>query len=122
MADTTTMRKVLVVDDDASWRAMLILALEDLGYQAVEARDGQEALERLEREDCSVMLLDLRMPGLSGEEVLARMPPGRTPRVVLLTAASMDEVQKAIHSRPHYYLSKTAGRAELQLLLQSLEA
>jgi CheY-like chemotaxis protein len=121
MADTTS-RKVLVVDDDDSWRAMLMVALEDLGYQAVEARDGHEALEQLEREECSVMLLDLRMPGLSGEEVLARIPHGRAPRIVLFTAASMSEVQQAMHSRPHYYLSKTAGRAELQLLLQSLEA
>src|SRR5262249_11051495 len=120
MADTTT-RKVLIVDDDSSWRAMGVLALEDLGYQAVEARDGHEALEQLEREDCSVMLLDLRMPGLSGEEVLARLPDPRRPRVVLLTSASMEEVQSALHSRPHYYLSKTAGRDELELLLQSLE-
>jgi len=115
-------RKVLVVDDDASWRALMVDSLEELGYQAVEAANGAEALEALARGDCSVMLLDLRMPGLSGEEVLARLPPDAGPRVVLLTAAGMDEVRQALGRRPHYYLSKGAGRDALALLLQSLEA
>jgi CheY-like chemotaxis protein len=112
---------VLVVDDDASWRALVLLSLEELGYQAVEAADGEQALRVLARGDCSVMLLDLRMPGLSGEDVLARLPPDG-PRVVLLTSAGMDEVQQALGRRPHYYLSKGAGRDALALLLQSLEA
>jgi CheY-like chemotaxis protein len=115
-------RKVLVVDDDASWRALVVDSLEELGYQAVEAADGEAALRALERGDCSVMLLDLRMPGLSGEEVLARLPAHDGPRVVLLTAADMDQVQQALGRRPHYYLSKDAGRDALALLLQSLEA
>jgi len=117
-----TARKVLVVDDDASWRALIVDSLEELGYQAVEAADGEAALRALERGDCSVMLLDLRMTGLSGEEVLARLPPDAGPRVVLLTAADMDQVQQALGRRPHYYLSKAAGRDALALLLQSLEA
>ena len=100
---------------------MLVLVLEDLGYEPVEAADGAEALRLLEQVDCSVILLDLRMPGLDGQEVLARLPsPG--PRVVLLTAAGMDEVQQALVTRPHYYLPKTAGRDELALMLQSLDA
>jgi sodium-dependent dicarboxylate transporter 2/3/5 len=113
-------RKVLVVDDDPSWRHILVLELEELGYEAVEAADGAEALRLLEHVDCSVILLDLRMPGLDGEAVLARLPPDG-PRVVLLTAAGMDEVQQALATRPHYYLPKTAGRDELALILQSLD-
>lgn len=114
-------RMVLVVDDDASWRALVVFSLEELGYRVVEAADGEEALRALDRGDCSVMLLDLRMPGLSGEDVLARLPADG-PRVVLLTAAGMDEVQQALGRRPHYYLSKDAGRDALALMLQSLEA
>jgi hypothetical protein len=44
------------------------------------------------------------------------------PRVVILTAAGMDEAQAALQSRPHYYLPKAAGRDELALMLQSLAA
>ena len=54
------------------------------------------------------MLLDLRMPGLDGHEVMARLPPDG-PRVVLLTSAGMDEVQQALATRPHYYLPKDRG-------------
>jgi len=115
-------RKVLVVDDDPSWRRLLVLELEELGYQAVEAADGTEALRVLEQVDCSVMLLDLRMPGLDGRGVLDRLPSDGTPRVVLLTSAAMDEVQEALAMRPHYYLPKAAGREELALMLQSLDA
>ena len=46
----TPRRKVLVVDDDPSWRSMMVLELEDLGYEAVEAADGSEALRLLEAE------------------------------------------------------------------------
>jgi CheY-like chemotaxis protein len=117
----TPKRKVLVVDDDPSWRQMLGLELEELGYEPVLAADGAEALQLLDQHACSVILLDLRMPGLDGYEVMARLPP-EAPRVVLLTAAGMDEVQEALASGPHYYLPKAAGRDELALMLQSLAA
>lgn len=100
---------------------MLVLELEELGYEAVQASDGAEALRVLEEVDCSVILLDLRMPGVDGRELLSRLP-AEGPRVVLLTAAGMDEVQEALQSRPHYYLPKAAGREELALMLQSLDA
>lgn len=112
---------MLVVDDDASWRTMLVLELQELGYEPLEAADGSEALRMLEHEECSIILLDLRMPGLDGVEVMARLP-AEGPRVVLLTAAGMDEVQQALATRPHYYLPKSAGREELALMLQSLAA
>jgi len=117
----TPRRKVLVVDDDPSWRSILVLELEELGYEALQAGDGAEALRILAETECSVVLLDLRMPGLDGHEVIARLPP-QGPRVVLLTAAGMDEVQPALAAGPHYYLPKTAGRDKLALMLQSLAA
>jgi len=116
-------RKVLVVDDDPSWRQMLALELEELGYEPVLAADGAEALRLFGEIGCSIVLLDLRMPGVDGHEVMERLPlPPEGPRVVILTAAGMDEVQAALHSRPHYYLPKAAGKDELALMLQSLAA
>ena len=116
-------RKVLVVDDDADWREFLKLCLEDLGYEAIEAADGQEALDSLSREHYGVMLLDLNMPGMSGLEVVERMPRNNTkPRIVFLTSAAAQDVGSALLSGPHYYLPKGASRDQLSLLLQSLEA
>jgi CheY-like chemotaxis protein len=115
-------RKVLVVDDDADWREFLKLCLEDLGYEAVEAADGQEALESLSRNRYKVVLLDLNMPGMSGLEVVERMPRNTKPRIVFLTSAAAQDVGNALMSGPHYYLPKGASRDQLSLLLQSLEA
>ncbi len=113
-------RRILVVDDDSDWREFLRLSLEDMGYEATEAASGEDALESLEHDDYGVMLLDLHMPGMSGEEVARRM--GREgPRVVFLTSARADEVGQSLRDRPHYYLPKGANREQLELLLHSLE-
>ncbi len=114
--------RVLVVDDDADWREFLRLSLEDLGYEAVEASDGREALDSLSRERYGVMLLDLNMPGMSGLEVVKRMPRNTQPRIVFLTSAAAQDVGNALSSGPHYYLPKGASRDQLSLLLQSLDA
>jgi CheY-like chemotaxis protein len=119
---TDGVRKVLVVDDDADWREFLRLCLEDLGYEAIEAADGQEALNSLARERYGVMLLDLNMPGMSGLEVVERMPRNGKPRIVFLTSAAAQDVGSALMSGPHYYLPKGASRDQLSLLLQSLDA
>ncbi|MFY2557238.1 response regulator [Corallococcus terminator] len=119
--DEESARRVLVVDDDADWREFLRLSLEDLGYEATEAADGHEALESLRRgERYEVMLLDLNMPGMSGLEVVARLPRGHLPRVVFLTSAAAQDVGDALLSGPHYYLPKGASQDQLSLLLQSL--
>jgi CheY-like chemotaxis protein len=112
--------RVLVVDDDADWREFLKLALEDLGYETREACDGEQALERLEDEDFEVVLLDLNMPGMGGEDVVARLPSD-APRIVFLTSAPVQDVVPALSSGAHYYLPKGASREQLELLLQSLQ-
>ncbi len=115
--------RVLVVDDDADWREFLKLCLEDLGYEATEAADGQEALATLSRgERYGVVLLDLNMPGMSGLDVVRKLPRGASPQIVFLTSAAAQDVGSALLSGPHYYLPKGASRDELSLLLQSLNA
>ena len=103
------------------WRELYRTYLEDEGYEALLAASGEEALELLAREPCSVMLLDLRMPGMSGAEVLEKLPEEDRPRIVFVTAAPGDEVGPALANGPHYYLPKQASPAELSLLLQALE-
>ena len=121
MASSDSPRRVLVVDDDADWREFLRLSLEDMGYETVEASDGETALHTLSQQRCGVMLLDLNMPGMSGTEVVERLPRD-APRIVFLTSAPAHEVGSALLSGPHYYLPKGASREELSLILQSLDA
>src|SRR4051794_31173751 len=61
---------VLVVDDDADFREVVRCTLEAAGYAVRCAEDGRAALELLERERPALVLLDLAMPRMAGEEVL----------------------------------------------------
>ena len=72
MPDTTGPR-ILVVDDNRQLRRLFALYLADEGFAISEADDGQAALDHCAREGCDLVLLDLRMPGLGGLEVLARL-------------------------------------------------
>jgi two-component system, chemotaxis family, chemotaxis protein CheY len=116
-----TQKKVLVVDDDADWREFLKICLHELGYEAVEASNGVDALATIARGGLSIVLLDMNMPGMTGEDVVQRLPPG-APRIVFLTAAPADQVGSALRHGPHYYLPKGATREQLSLLLDSLKA
>ena len=80
---TTT---VLIVDDDADIRDMMKLFLETDGYQVIAAADGQDALQQLPRVRPGVIVLDLTMPDMDGEEFLERMRAtrfARTPVVIM---------------------------------------
>lgn len=88
-------RRVLVAEDDPSLRRLIAAVLRDAGYEVVEAQDGVQLLEQIERQlagqrarsDSFVVVTDVNMPGLTGLDVLAilRCAFARTP-VVLITA------------------------------------
>jgi DNA-binding response OmpR family regulator len=64
------MKWILVADDDPVIREVWAEALSKAGYRAVQASDGREALRLIPKVLPDLMILDLRMPGLSGNEVL----------------------------------------------------
>jgi CheY-like chemotaxis protein len=87
------MKRVLIVDDNDEGRVVLAETLRMEGYEVFEARNGREALEVLQNIDPCVVVLDLVMPGISGEEVLATLRrSGRLEklRVVVLTGLERD--------------------------------
>ncbi len=65
--------RILVVDDNASNRGLLLRRLEREGHEAVEARSGRQALKLLEGEEVDLILLDLMMPDMNGLQVLERL-------------------------------------------------
>ena len=68
------MRKVLVLEDEASIRGFIVINLERAGYQVVEAESGEEALDKLAANpDTRVVLLDIMLPGIDGIEVCRRI-------------------------------------------------
>ncbi len=94
MPSATAPPRVLVVDDDDDIREVLGLMVERLGNVAFFARDGVEAVEALQAEKFDLMLLDLTMPRMSGEDVLRwlREHPDVAPglRVVVVSALAKE--------------------------------
>lgn len=83
--------EILVVEDDPSLRAVIRLVLEQAGYEIAEAPNGAEALKRLAHKAPDLMLVDARMPLMSGEELIQRVraePAHSAIPVVLLTGFS----------------------------------
>jgi len=66
-------RKILIADDDDDSRIMLSFILEQEGWDVSEARNGQEALEKVMQDHPHVLVLDNRMPELTGAEVYQRL-------------------------------------------------
>ena len=73
----TTQARVLVVDDDPVVASSFDRVLSGKGYAVITARDGPEALEKLARENYDAVFTDIRMPGMDGLEVAARIKATR---------------------------------------------
>ena len=78
--------KILVVDDDAMSRRLLVRSLSGAGFRCDESSDGAEALDIVHRDLPSLLLLDFDMPGLNGAEVLERLRADDDPSVAQLPA------------------------------------
>ena len=79
--------KILIVDDDRSQRELLKGFLDRQGYETLTAENGEAALRLLERQAVHLVLLDHRMPGLTGDVILAKIREmNPTLRVIMITA------------------------------------
>ena len=118
------MATVLIVDDDAALREGLAETLGDLGHRTEEAGDGAAALRRLARPGVDAVLLDLRMPGLDGLEVLRRIRtlPAPPPVAVLTAVPTAANTIEAMRLGAVDHLAKPVGRADLLALLSGLLA
>ena len=84
----TKPRRILIVDDDREIVEVVGVALEAAGYEVIVARDGNQGLAMVEREDPDLVILDMMMPKRSGFLVLERLRrTRRVPiRVIMVTA------------------------------------
>jgi two-component system, NtrC family, nitrogen regulation response regulator GlnG len=115
------MTRILVADDEASIRFVLREALSEAGHEVVEAADGNEARERLGAQRFDLALLDIRMPGPSGlellDEVTARGNDG--PLVVILTAQNtFENAVEAMKRGAFDYLTKPFDLPQVQALVE----
>lgn len=120
MTAAATPTSVLVVDDEDSIRQALERFATRLGYRAVMARDGVTALERVAQNRFELMLCDVRMPGVSGVELVPRVLE-RDPDVAILMLTAVDEPRTAVECLKlgaYDYLIKPVDLDELELAMR----
>jgi len=86
---------ILLVDDEESIQKLLTYPLERDGHRVVQARDGEEALEKFREEHVDLVLLDLALPKLDGLEVCRRLRAESSVPILMLTARD-DEIDKVL--------------------------
>ena len=119
---STAKTRILIVDDEEIVRESLAGWLEQDGYTVATAADGFEALAQLKDHTWSIMLLDMKMPGMDGLQVLDQgktIQPETT--VVIMTAyATVETAVNAIKKGAYDYLVKPCDPEELSLMIQKI--
>lgn len=90
-------RKILICDDEKNIRQGLALAMEDEGFEAIEAFDGQDAWEKISQDLVDLVITDLRMPRLSGEELLKKII-GSYPRLPVIILTGHGTIETAVEA------------------------
>lgn len=111
---------ILVIDDEKNIRTGLATALELDGYDVMMAADGAEGLDIALHNEIDLVITDLRMPGVSGEEVLRRVTtetPG-IPVIVLTGHGTVENAVEAMRSGAYDFLTKPLNLDRLSLLVK----
>lgn len=112
-------QKILIVEDDSNINELLKEVLQEAGYETVQAFSGTEASMRIGMESYSLVILDLMLPGKSGEEVLAEIRKNSQMPVIILTAKdALDEKVTLLTSGADDYITKPFDIQELLARVQ----
>lgn len=120
------MKRILAAEDRPASLELIRTVLESLGYEVIEALDGQEALEKASTNAVDLFLLDLQMPKLDGFGLVAQLrkdPRFATTPIVALTASAMHgDRERALAAGFSSYITKPVDirflRSEMERLLK----
>ncbi|GAB4207802.1 MAG: response regulator transcription factor [Roseiflexaceae bacterium] len=111
----TQHERILLVDDEANIRLTLGAMLKRVGYEVVSADGGQEAVGLLEQQSFDLLLVDLKMPGMDGMQVVAAAR-ARQPDIAIIVLTghgSLDTAIEGLHQGIFDYLLKTVEPAQV---------
>jgi DNA-binding NtrC family response regulator len=111
---------ILIVDDEEVLQDVLTALVRKEGHTALSALTGEEALEILEREDVDLVLLDLMLPGMSGQQVLQTIRQ-RDPEQVVVVVTALSTIESAIAAMREgafHYIPKPFKNEEVLLTLR----
>jgi DNA-binding NtrC family response regulator len=115
------MSMILIVEDDASFRRVLEYQLTEAGYKTTIAENGKKALEIFSEHRYQVVVTDLNLPELSGEEVLRQIKQQSpdTPVIILTAFGSIESAVEAMKLGAFHYLTKPVNGDELLLTINN---
>lgn len=115
-----TRAMILVVDDDESLRRVTQVQLQQAGFTTETASSGAQAIEILESEPVSLVLTDLKMPGMTGLELLRTIQETHpeTTVIVMTAFATIETAVEAVKAGAYDYITKPVNQEELLLLLK----
>lgn len=121
---STIPRQILIADDEVDVVELVAQNLSGAGFQVIKANDGNEALEKARRFEPSLIVLDLMMPGMSGNDVLRALKGDqRTSGIaVIILTARKDEVDRIVSLElgADDYVTKPFSPRELTLRVKSI--
>ena len=115
-------KKILIIDDERDFGALLKLSLQENGFDVIIAEDGKSGLEKAKYERPDLIIFDLGLPGLSGEEICRQIRKDECPKgvpIIMLTAKGSDAdriIGKVIGADS--YLTKPC---DTQILLKEID-
>ncbi len=115
-----TTPRVMIVDDEEHIRKILTIMLSKKGYEPKTASNGQEALDLVRRMSFDAVITDLRMSGMNGLELLAKLKDHDPELVVIVITAfsSVDTAIQAMRQGAYDYISKPFKEEEILLVLE----
>ncbi|MBW2416352.1 MAG: sigma-54-dependent Fis family transcriptional regulator [Deltaproteobacteria bacterium] len=114
------MASILVVDDERSMREFLEILLQRDGHQVVSCGEAEQAVLALESDEFDLVISDIRMPGMSGMDLLDRMPElaPSTPVVLITAHGSTESAVEAMKHGAYDYMTKPCAVDEIRLVVE----
>lgn len=114
-------KNILVVDDEPKILEVVSALLESKGFRVLQADNGQTALDLFNHQNITLVILDLMMPGLSGEEVCAQIRKKSRVPIIMLTAKIEEEnIVQGLELGADDYITKPFGLKELYARVEAL--
>ena len=117
-------QKVLIVEDEENERTGLAELISSWGYRTDTARDGMEGLERVATFSPSIVLTDMKMPRMSGLELLEKLATADQALAVIVVTAqgTIDSAVQAMRTGAYDYITKPIDTSRLKAILQNASA
>jgi len=118
---TNDLKKVLVVDDEVKILEVVKSFLGSKGYLVYEAENGKQAFSIFEKENISIVLLDLMLPGISGEEICMKLrQKSRVPIIMLTAKVEEEDLLRGLDISADDYITKPFRLKELNARIEAV--